>query len=172
MAFSRRTFLQSTTAAFAAGLVPARPSAAGAKSDADLRLGLVTYNWGKEWDLPTLIHNCEATGFGGIELRSTHKHGVEITLNAKERREVRDRFADSPVKLVGLGSACEYHSADQTVVARNIEETKAFVKLCHDVGGKGVKVRPNGLPKGVPVRKTLEQIGRCTEHSRSIRGRV
>ena len=28
-----------------------------------MRLGLVTYNWGKDWDLETLIKNCEATGF-------------------------------------------------------------------------------------------------------------
>lgn len=125
-----------------------------------MRLGLVTYNWGRDWDLPTVIKNCEATGFEGVELRSTHKHGVEPTLNKQQRRDVAKRFADSPVELVGLGSACEYHSPDPSVVKKNIEETKAFIELCHDVGGSGVKVRPNGLPKDVPVEKTLEQIGR------------
>jgi len=130
------------------------------KSDYEFKLGLVTYNWGKGWDVPTLIRNCEATQFGGVELRSTHQHGVEITLGKTERREVAKRFADSKVELVGLGSACEYHSPDQAVVKKNIEDTKAFVKLCHDVGGKGVKVRPNGIPKDVPVEKTLEQIGK------------
>ena len=47
----------------------------------DFALGLVTYLWGKDWDLPTLIANCEATNFAGVELRSTHKHGVEVTLS-------------------------------------------------------------------------------------------
>ena len=28
-----------------------------------MQLGLVTYMWGADWDLPTLIKNCEATGF-------------------------------------------------------------------------------------------------------------
>src|SRR5262249_1616340 len=37
---------------------------------------------------------------------------------------------------------------------------KQFVQLCADLGGRGVKVRPNGLPKGVEVEKTLEQIGK------------
>jgi sugar phosphate isomerase/epimerase len=32
--------------------------------------------------------------------------------------------------------------------------------LAQDVGAPGVKVRPNGLPKEVPVDKTLQQIGR------------
>jgi sugar phosphate isomerase/epimerase len=124
-----------------------------------LRLGLVTYNWGKDWDIAALIENCSATGFTGVELRSTHAHGVEPTLGAVEREEVRKRFADSDVELMGLGSACEYHSPDPVVVKRNIELTKDFVRLCKDVGGTGVKVRPNGLPSGVPVEKTLQQIG-------------
>jgi sugar phosphate isomerase/epimerase len=124
-----------------------------------MQLGLVTYNWGKDWDLPTLLKNCAATGFLGVELRSTHKHGVEPSLILKQRAEVADRFADSPVELVGLGSACEYHSPEPAVVKKNIDETKAFVMLCHDIGGTGVKVRPNALPPGVPVEKTCAQIG-------------
>jgi sugar phosphate isomerase/epimerase len=136
-------------------------AAADSKSAASkMQLGLVTYNWGKDWDVPTVIKNCEATGFEGVELRSTHKHGVEITIDAKRRKEVRRQFADSKVELVGLGSACEYHSPDPAVVKKNIEETKAFVKLCKDVGGSGVKVRPNGIPQDVPIEKTLEQIGK------------
>jgi len=125
-----------------------------------MQLGLVTYQWGADWDLPTVIRNCEATDFAGVELRSTHRHGVEPSLGPREREEVAKRFEDSPVELVGLGSACEYHSPDAAEVKKNIEETKAFIRLCHDCGGRGVKVRPNGLPDGVPVEKTLEQIGR------------
>jgi sugar phosphate isomerase/epimerase len=128
-----------------------------------MQLGLVTYQWGAEWDLPTLIKNCEKTGFRGVELRTTHKHGVEPALDEAARREVAKRFADSHVELVGLGTTCEYHSPEPAVLRKNIEETKAFIKLCHDVGGSGVKVRPNGLPAGVPVAKTLEQIGRSLD---------
>jgi len=124
-----------------------------------MKLGLVSYNWGKDWDLPTTIKNCTDTGFSGVELRTTHKHGVEIALSAQERKEVRKRFEDSAVEFVGPGSACDYHSPDPEVLKKNIEETKAFIKLSHDCGGTGVKVRPNGLPKEVPVEKTIEQIG-------------
>jgi sugar phosphate isomerase/epimerase len=156
---SRREFLVASSAVlaghFVAPLVAAEPTPKPA-----MQLGLVTYNWGKDWDLATVIANCAATGFAGVELRSTHKHGVEIALTAAERQEVRKRFADSPVEFVGVGSACEYHAADPAVVRKNIDETKAFIQLCHDCGGTGVKVRPNGLPKDIPVEQTLEQIGR------------
>lgn len=126
-----------------------------------MQLGLVTYMWGAEWDLPALINNCQLTGFAGVELRSGHKHGVEPTLSADDRKRVAAQFMDSGVELVGLGSACEYHSPDPEVVKKNIDQTKDFIKLCHDCGGSGVKVRPNALPKDVPVQKTLEQIGKA-----------
>ena len=126
-----------------------------------LKLGMVTYLWGAKWDLPTLIGNCEKTGFSGVELRSTHKHGVEVTLNTAQRAAVKKRFADSPVTLVGLGSACEYHSADHGVVKQNIDLTHRFLKLSRDVGGSGVKVRPNGFVKGEDRRRTIERIGQA-----------
>lgn len=165
MTTTRRSFL-ATSAAAAVGLLDgfgrfSRLAGEDARAAATgMQLGLVTYNWGKDWDLPTLIKNCETTGYGGVELRSTHKHGVEITLSEGQRKEVASRFADSPVELVGLGSACEYHSPDPALVKKNIEETKAFVKLSQDIGGSGVKVRPNSIPPNVPKEKTLEQIGK------------
>ena len=133
-----------------------------------MQLGLVTYMWGAKWDLPTVIKNCEESGFAGVELRSTHAHGVEPSLSASERREVAARFEDSAVELVGLGSACEYHAVDPQQLEKNIEETKAFIKLCHDVGGSGVKVRPNGIPKERPVEATLHQIGTALKRLSSV----
>ena len=124
-----------------------------------MKLGLVTYMWGAKWDLPTLIANCEATGFAGVELRSTHAHGVEVDLDAAARKEVRRRFEDSSVTLVGLGSACEYHSPDPAVVKENIELTRRFLQLSHDVGGSGVKVRPNRFVKGEDREATIARIG-------------
>ena len=157
---TRRDMLMASAAASLA-FADSRLLASEPASKVPLKLGLVTYNWGRDWDLPGIIRNCEDTGFTGVELRSTHKHGVEITLTKDERSEVRKRFDDSAVELVGLGSACEYHSPDADTVKKNIEETHQFLQLSQDLGATGVKVRPNGLPKDVPVEKTIEQIGRA-----------
>jgi sugar phosphate isomerase/epimerase len=158
---NRRDFLLAAAGAAACAALPSTAWAVEESEEPRMRLGLVTYNWGRDWDIPTLIRNCSSTGYQGVELRSTHRHGVEIDLDAKGRAEVAQRFADSDVELVGLGSACEFHAEDPAVVRRNVEEAKAFVKLCHDVGGGGVKVRPNGIPAGVPEARTIEQIGRA-----------
>lgn len=126
-----------------------------------MRLGLVTYNLAKDWDIPAIIERCRTTGFEGVELRTTHAHKVEVNLSKEEREEVKKRFKDSPVELVGLGSVFEYHAIDSEEVRRNIEGTKEYVKLASDVGAPGVKVRPNGFQDkaGIPREKTLEQIG-------------
>lgn len=126
-----------------------------------MKLGLVTYNIAHDWDLPTIIERCKATGFEGVELRTTHAHGVEPSLGKPQRAEVRKRFEDSGIVLWGLGSICDFHSDDPAAVKQNIETCREFVLLAKDLGAKGVKVRPNGLQeaKGIPVERTLDQIG-------------
>jgi sugar phosphate isomerase/epimerase len=126
-----------------------------------MKLGTVTYNLAKDWSIDTIIKHCAEARFDGVELRTTHAHKVEVDLSKAQREEVRKRFQDSPVQLMGLGSAFDYHTPDQDKLKKDIEATKQYIILAHDVGAAGVKVRPNGLPKEVPPAKTLEQIGRA-----------
>jgi sugar phosphate isomerase/epimerase len=157
---NRRNFL--TALAAVPGVSVSRTAArAQASGRTPLKLGTVTYNIAKDWDIPTIVANLTEVGMDGVELRTTHKHGVEISLSPAARAEVRKRFEDSPVKIGGLGTTCEYHSPDPVILRKNIEETKQWVKLAQDVGSPGVKVRPNALPKQIPEEKTLEQIGRA-----------
>ncbi len=155
---SRREFFQKGLAAGAA-LALFDPLLAMAKAEkSKMKLGLVTYQWGKDWDLPTLISNCEKTGLLGVELRTQHAHGVETSLNKSQREEVKKRFDDSPVTCVGYGSNFDYHHVDQDVLRKNIAQTKEYIKLCKDIGASGIKVKPNALPAEVSKEKTLAQI--------------
>ncbi len=162
---TRRGFLQTSlqmgAAAMAAAPLSALSAAAAETPSQKMAFGMVTYQWGKDWDLTTLLANCAKARIGGVELRTGHAHKVERNLSARERAEVKKRFADSPVTLVGIGSAEEFHHPDKAALEKAIEATKAFIRLSHDVGGSGVKVRPNDLPKKVPQEKTIEQIGKA-----------
>jgi sugar phosphate isomerase/epimerase len=163
-ATTRRRFLKRSlsmgAAALAAGPLTRRLARAADKRGSKMRLGLVTYLWAKDWDLPTLIASCEKADVLGVELRTTHAHGVEPSLSAPERREVKKRFADSPVVFVGPGTNEAFHYAEPDKLKACIEASKAFIKLSHDCGGSGVKVKPNDLPKDVAPEKTIEQIGK------------
>lgn len=124
-----------------------------------MQLGIVTYDIAKDWNLDTILKRLDALHYEGVELRTTHAHGVEISLSSDERKEVRKRFADSPVALAGLGSTYEFQSTDPAVVKKNVEGAKEYVRLAHDVGSPGIKVRPNGVPKGADREATFKQIG-------------
>ncbi len=155
---SRRNFIQKSVIS-GLGLTATNPlSAWAATKKQEIRLGLVTYQWAKDWDLPTLIRNCEKTGILGVELRTEHAHGVESKLNGSQRAEVRKMFADSRVTCLGYGSNFEFHSPDPVKLRWNIDQTKEYIKLCKDIGASGIKVKPNGLPEGVEKEKTISQI--------------
>jgi sugar phosphate isomerase/epimerase len=161
---NRRRFLQTSAALGAAGLSSPVANAAPTKTDEaplKFRLGLVTYNLAAKWTRADILRICKNTKVSPVEFRTTHKHGVEPSLGKDERKEIKKQFADAGVEIWGCGTICEFQSPDQTVVQKNVETCKQFVDLVADLGGKGVKVRPNGLPKGVPTEKTLEQIGKA-----------
>src|SRR5262245_24144908 len=122
------------------------------------KLGTVTYMIAAQWDVPALIKNLTDCKLDGVELRTTHAQKVEIGLDADERRDVRKQFEDGGIEIAGLGTTCEYQAADKAVVKKNVEETKEWIKLAHDLGCPGVKVRPNGMPAGMALEDTLKQI--------------
>ncbi|MHC4325336.1 MAG: sugar phosphate isomerase/epimerase family protein [Planctomycetota bacterium] len=130
------------------------------KRAAQTRFGFTTYQWGKDWDVPTLIGNCSKAGVFGVELRTSksYAHGVELELNADQRLEVRKQFEDSPICLVGIATGEQYDSPDRAKLKAAIENTKAFVKLSRDVGSSGVRVFPNSFHQGIPREKTIGQI--------------
>ncbi len=166
--FSRREFLArglcvtagavATTALASCNFLGTRDAT---KRDARTRFGLTTYQWGKDWDISTLIANCCKAGVFGVELRTSqsYAHGVELELDGEQRREVKKRFEDSPVALVGIATSERYDSPEIAKLKAAIENTKAYIKLSRDIGGSGVRVFPNSFHNGVPRAKTIEQIG-------------
>jgi sugar phosphate isomerase/epimerase len=161
---ARREFLQwaaGGTAALAA--LPAVNSVASAqgKPGSAMSFGLVTYMWAADWDVPTLLANCKKTNVLGVELRTTHKHGVEPSLDDAQREAVRKQFALAGVTLVGIGSNERYDHPDPADLKKAIQATKDFIRLSHDIGGSGVKVKPDSFHKDIPREKTIEQIGKA-----------
>ena len=162
--------MQASAAAGAAVMVPAFSShsvkeelqnSSIAVNKNPLKIGLMTYLLGSEWDIGTIIKNCTETGFQSVELRTTHAHGVEVTLNSSQRAEVKKQFKDSALETISLASAFQYHSSDPAELKKNIEGTKEYVLLARDVGATGFRVFPNAVPEGGAKEKTLEQIGKA-----------
>lgn len=159
---SRKDFIRSISLLTGAAVMPGSLLASCNNTPgSDMKLGLVTYLWAKDWDIPTIIKNCTETNIRGVELRVEHAHGVHFGMSANERAEVKKQFDNSQVEIIGMGTNEDYHSSDPTELKQKIENTKKWLHLSKDIGGSGVKVKPNALPEGVAKEKTLEQIGKA-----------
>lgn len=145
--FSRRNFLRTAAVSASVAMLPGY-ALASVKQKKDtvfalnknpLKLGMMTYKLGMKWDIETIIKNCTETKFEHVELRTTHAHGVEVTLSAAERASVKKRFADAGL-AISLASGFRYNSKDPAVVKKNIEGTKEYILLASDVGALGIRV--------------------------------
>lgn len=163
---TRKDFLKSLAALTGTAFLPtALTSSCSPKRlpGADMKLGLVTYQWAKDWDVPTIIKNCTEANIPGVELRVEHAHNVHLGLNAAERRKVKEQFDASPIEIVGMGTNEQYDWPDPDRLKEAIKTTKQWLHLSKDIGASGVKVKPNRFHEGIPQEKTLEQIGRALD---------
>lgn len=159
---TRRQFLHQSVAT-AAGALGLSAFAQQLKPQGEnISFGLVTYMWGAEWDIPTIIANLTQLGISGVELRVDHAHKVSPTLSPEQRSEVKKQFTDGGIEIVGMGTNAAFDSPDKGKLLTNLDVAKQYIKLSHDIGGSGVKVKPDQLheKEGVPKEKTLEQIGK------------
>ncbi len=164
----RRVFFNTSAMAAAAVLIPAAekhpveivPCKASA-NPGPLKIGIMTYTIARKWDIETIIRICSEAGYQTVELRTTHAHGVEVTLTPAQRADVKKRFEDSPLDVISLASGFEYHSPDPAILKKNIDGTREYVLLAKDVGAVGIRVFGNSLPDGIPEERSMEQIAKA-----------
>jgi sugar phosphate isomerase/epimerase len=120
----------------------------------------MTYNLAKDWNVDTIINNCQKTGYNHVELRTGHAHGVEVSLTEEQRREIKQKFNRAGIAL-SLASAFAYHWKDPLKMRDHVEGTKEYIQLARDIGALGIRVFPNAIyvREGIPVDFTLKQIG-------------
>lgn len=163
---SRKDFLKTLAAITGTAFLPTALTSSCAPKrlpGSDMKIGLVTYLWAKDWDVPTIIKNCTEANIPGVELRVEHAHNVHLGLTAAERRKVKEQFDASPIEIVGMGTNEQYDWPDPDRLKEAIETTKQWLHLSKVIGASGVKVKPNRFHEGIPQEKTLEQIGRALD---------
>jgi len=167
----RRNFIKTAAMTTTAAIVPIAAQSAVDQQKSKpfvlntkpLKIGIMTYTIAKDWSIDTIIKNLTETGYQSVELRTTHAHGVEVTLSPSQRAEVKKRFQDSSLEAISLASGFAYHYPDPAELKKNIEGTKEYTLLARDVGAIGFRVFPNALPAGVPEEKTIEQIAKSLD---------
>jgi sugar phosphate isomerase/epimerase len=178
---SRRNFVQVAAVTGSAVMVPGYLLSPLQKDESreftlnrdPLKLGLMTYRLAMKWDIDTIIRNCTEAVFEHVELRTTHAHGVEVTLSAPERAAVKKRFADAGI-AISLASGFRYNSPDPAVLRKKIEDTKEYILLARDVGALGVRVFGDNAPNDQVLKQIGESLAEVGEfgHENGVEIRV
>lgn len=161
--FSRKEFLTSLAAMAGMMMVPGTIAASPFQRRVKPRVkfGMVTYLWGKDWNLHTLIDNLTKAEVYGVELRIGHAHGVNVGMSKDQRKEVRKMFKDSKVEVLGIGTPLRLDHPDQSVLRETIDQARECILLSNDIGGSGIRLQPNQFHADVPKSRTVDQIGRA-----------
>jgi sugar phosphate isomerase/epimerase len=136
---SRRNFIQKSLIA-GAGLSLIDPLAVfAAAKKPKMKLGLVTYLWGKDWDLPTLIANCEETGLLGVELRTHHAHGVETDLSKNERNDVKNGLPTVRLPVSGTVRTSNFTVPTRPLYVKTLKMQKPIFNCVKILAPPGLK---------------------------------
>ena len=128
-----------------------------------MKLSVTTFNIVKDWDLPFLLKKCRELGICGVEFRlnRNHAHGVELGLSKEKRREIREQVEDAYLTVVGVGADSRFDKADEAELKVQVEDAKASIELCADLGGKYVRVYGNDINPALGREKAIRQVGAC-----------
>lgn len=114
-----------------------------------------------ELSLDKMLAAARRFGYDGIELRldSGHAHGVETTLSAERRAEVRRLAQDSGVALACLATSLRY--ADPARINETMRETKERIALAAEVGVPMIRVFGGALPEAVTRDDAIDTLVHC-----------
>ena len=95
-------------------------------------------------------------GYDGIEPRLAvqHAHGIEVDANPGQRREIRQKVADSGIALACLATSCSY--ADPQRVWEQVQETRRCIDLAADVNCPRLRVFGGSLPPDVTRGQAID----------------
>lgn len=122
--------------------------------------GFSTVEWGKDWDLLQLVENVQEVGVRHVELAVDQANGVALAQTAEQRTSVREQLQDAELETLGLKTEVIFGAGELEAV---VEQTKQQLRLSHDIGGSGVRVKLGEL-KGeaaaiAAVAKALSGLG-------------
>lgn len=126
-----------------------------------MKLSVCSYQILKDHDLDGMITLARKAGISGLEFRIDmgHKHGVEIELGPRERKEVKAKLEDAYLVAACVGTGDRYESPDPERRRQMVDHTKRAIELAADIGSPRVRVFGNDIPKDVDRDDCVRYVG-------------
>ncbi|HVW16413.1 MAG TPA: sugar phosphate isomerase/epimerase family protein [Mucilaginibacter sp.] len=151
----RRQFVKSSLILASSAMLPFNMRSAGSKA----LLSFSTLGC-PDWDFGQIVDFAATHDYQGIELR-----GIKRQLDLFQCAEFKDAAArkitlramnDKGLKFSDLGSSASLHFPDGAERTKNLDETRRFIDLAHEIECPFIRVFPNEFPKGQEKEATLD----------------
>lgn len=123
------------------------------------------------WSLEQVLAGAIRYGYDAVEPRveADHAHGIELNITKKQRKAIREQFADCGVAVSALATSRRYALASDHELAESIELTKRYLDLAADLGCQNLRVFGGGTPEGMSFgdaqKLVAESLHRCAQHA-------
>lgn len=120
--------------------------------------------------LDQMLAMAKRLGYAGLEPRAQakHAHGIEFDATASQRKEAKQKAADSGVSLCCLALSCRY--ADPATVKQELDHTRQGIDLAADCGIPRLRVfggkLGEGLSRAAAVELVASSLASVAEHAR------
>jgi sugar phosphate isomerase/epimerase len=119
--------------------------------------------------LGELLATAKRFGYDGVEPRidSQHKHGVETTASAAQRREIKKQAAADGVAFACIATSCVF--ANPEITKQNVDYAFKCIDLAADVGAGRIRVFGGALAEDQKredaVRIVADALRALAEHA-------
>lgn len=117
----------------------------------------------KDLTLREALKLAEENGYGGFEPRinSGHMHGVETSLSAKGRQEVKAVLDESQIKVCCLGTDIKLAGAEK--LPQNMDEARRVIELCAELGIPKIRVFGGPIDEGCTRKAAIELVAHALD---------
>jgi len=163
---NRRQFLQKSIISAAALSLPAvsfagNPGTANTiapnnRKPFSMKLGFMS-SMAQDKTVPELIDMAKKYGFQTVEFRPEwkHAHGIELSMTKAQRKEARNRFADSGIEISAISPGVKFLRDDRD---QQLEKMFQYIDLAADLGAPCIRFFADKLPEDPAERSESRKV--------------
>ncbi|MBI4027418.1 MAG: sugar phosphate isomerase/epimerase [Verrucomicrobia bacterium] len=112
-------------------------------------------------NLDELLAAARRLHYDGLEPRcaSQHGHGIELEAGAQQRKEMREKSAQSGIEFCCLATSCKY--CDPSTFQAQIDDTLRYIDLAADIGAARLRVFGGTLATGVNREQGIDLVAKA-----------
>lgn len=107
--------------------------------------------------VPELIDMAKKFGYQSVEFRPEwkHAHGIELSMTKSQRKEVRNRFADSGIEISAISPGVKFLRDDRD---KQLEKMFQYIDLAADIGAPNIRFFADKLPEDPAERSESRKV--------------